>query len=178
MTYYLAGPIVAINQLFLILYLVFGSAIARADFARYLWHWLPFMAIMFLTRQFALACWQPDPASHGLHGRGMLLVFGAWPIYTLAFICALLRIKIPFIATPKERQGGNYLGLILPQIIAIILLLFSAGWRIIQGANTSDWVMIAFAWLNILLHSGVFYAVWEGYRIHANETRQPLSTGS
>jgi cellulose synthase (UDP-forming) len=174
MTYYLAGPVVAVNQLFLVLYLLFGSAVVRADFARYLGHWLPFMITLFLIRQAAIACWRPDPASSGFHLRGVLLVYGTWPIYTLALICALLRIKIPFIATPKERQGGNYLGLILPQIIAVALLLFSAGWCIAHSADVSDWVVIAFALLNVALHSGIFYAVREGYLLHSQRVRRPI----
>jgi cellulose synthase (UDP-forming) len=178
MTYYLAGPVVAVNQLFLVLYLLFGSAVVRADFARYLWHWLPFMIILFLIRQAALACWRPDPASNGFHLRGVLLVYGTWPIYTLALICALLRVKIPFVATPKERRGGNYLGLILPQIIAVALLLFGVGWHIAHGADFSDWIVIAFASINVLMHGGIFYAAWEGYRLGSQQVRRPVPLGT
>ncbi|MGB8648940.1 MAG: glycosyltransferase, partial [Anaerolineae bacterium] len=171
MTYYLAGPAVALNQIFLILYLIFGSPVARLDMSGFLLHWLPFMAFSLLIRQVAIACWQPDPASRGFHLRGMLLVFGAWPVYTLALICALLRIRIPFIATPKQRVRGNYVGLIIPQLIAAALLLFSIGWRMMQGLAGSDWIMIVFALMNVGMYGGILYATWESRRVNFSQVQ-------
>ncbi len=66
-------------------------------------------------------------------------------------------IPRPLFATPKERSGGNYLGLIAPQIIAVAWLLFSASWRVAHGAEGSDAIVIGFALFNVLMHGGVFY---------------------
>jgi len=71
-------------------------------------------------------------------------------------------VRVPHIATPKRAVGGNYLPLVIPQLVAIALLLAGMVYRLSAGVDLSAAVVLFFAALNIALHVPVLYAVWEG----------------
>lgn len=172
---YLTGPMVGIHILFTIFVLFCGSEIATAHFVDYLRHGIPFVIMSSLItyimgKNFQVAL----PSKSGMPLQGLLLAYGTWPIYTLSFIYSLFGIKVPFIATPKEAKGGNFLKLVLPQIVTVILLISAITWRLCQGIDYSCMFVIAFALLQAFMHSGIFYAVYEGWcmNLPSNELRQ------
>ncbi len=172
---YLAGPIVGIHILFTILILFLGSEIATSQFADYLRHGIPFVIVssfikFFVDKNYRTA----SPSNKGIPLQGLFLAYGTWPVYTLSFIYCLFSIKAPFIATPKEAKGGNFLKLVLPQIVTVILLISAITWRLSQGIDYSCVIIIAFASLQVFMHIGIFYAVYEGWRMNSssNELRQ------
>ncbi|MDR4510037.1 MAG: cellulose synthase catalytic subunit [Candidatus Brocadiaceae bacterium] len=168
LTCFLAGPAVATHILFTILVLFQGSEIATNYFSDYLKHWAPFVIMYSCITFFVDKNYSIVPASPGFPFGGLLLAYGTWPVYTLSFLYSLFGLKVPFIATPKEAQVGNFLKLIIPQIITVVLLISASVWRLFQGMDFSSIVIVAFALLQILMHSGIFYAVYEGL---AFETR-------
>jgi cellulose synthase (UDP-forming) len=163
---YLAGPMVAIHILFTILVLFYNSEIANSYFVDYLRHGAPFVIISFLITYFMDKNYRTAPSFPSrMPLQGMFLAYGTWPVYTLSFFCSLFYIKIPFIATPKETQGGNFLKLIIPQIVTVILLILAIIWRLSQGIDYSCFIIIAFALLQGFMHGGIFYAVYENWRM-------------
>lgn len=175
---YLAGPMVGIHILFTILVLFCGSEIATAHFVDYLRHGIPFVIMSSLITYFMGKNFQVVPPSKsGIPLQGLFLAYGTWPVYTLSFIYSLFSIKVPFIATPKEAKAGNFLKLVLPQITTVILLISAITWRLSQGIDYSYTVIIAFALLQILMHGGIFYAVYEGWRMSFQDKTARSYTG-
>ncbi|MFQ5963180.1 MAG: glycosyltransferase [Candidatus Scalinduaceae bacterium] len=161
---YLAGPMVGIHLLFTILVLFQGSEIATSYFVDYLIHGSPFVIMSTIITYFVNKNYRTAPLSHAkIPLCGLFLAYGTWPVYTLSFIYSLFGIKVPFIATPKEAKGGNFLKLIHPQIITVILLIAAIIWRLYQGIDYSCMFIISFALLQVFMHGGIFYAVYEGW---------------
>jgi hypothetical protein len=108
--------------------------------------------------------WEQDPDAGRFHYPGLALAVGSWPIYTLSLICALLRIRIPHLATPKQGQGGQFLPLVVPQLCAVAILLGGVARRVSLGLDVDSLILVGFALLLAGSHWAVFYAVWEGWR--------------
>ncbi|HEY3227979.1 MAG TPA: glycosyltransferase [Roseiflexaceae bacterium] len=125
-------------------------------------HWLPLMLMVILVRKMMLAMWERDQQAVHSGIAGVGLAFGVWPVHVRTLLCALLRVRVPHIATPKRAAGGNYLPLVIPQLVAIALLLAGMVYRLSAGVDLSAAVVLFFAALNIVLHAPVLYAVWEG----------------
>jgi cellulose synthase (UDP-forming) len=163
LTCFLAGPAVAIHLLFTILVLFLNSVTASADFVDYLKHWTPFMLLSSFITFFVDKNYRTAPVSSGFPLAGLFLAFGTWPVYTLAFLYSIFKIKVPFMATPKEAADGYFLKLILPQVITVLALLTAVVWRVIQRLDVHSAIITAFALMLILLHGGIFYAVYENW---------------
>jgi len=162
MTYYLAGPVVAFHIIFCILALFSGTI--DYQFTNYIIHSIPFLLMFFIIQVFTKNFYFIKDKKKGFNAEGYILVLGSWPVYTFAFLTAIFRIKIPFIATPKGKSfARENLILIIPQIITVLILIAGIIYKIIDGLNFSPSFTILFALVMILLHSGVFFAVWESY---------------
>jgi cellulose synthase (UDP-forming) len=162
MTYYLAGPVVTFHLIFCILALF--SPEINIQFRNYIIHSIPFLFMFFVIQVFIKNFYFIKKQKKGFNAEGYILVLGSWPVYTFAFLSALLRIKIPFIATPKKKSNlRENLRLIIPQIITVVVLLIGIIYKISKGPVSNPSYTILFALVMILLHGGVFFAVWESY---------------
>jgi len=101
-----------------VLYLIFGISPVRAYSIDFLWHLLPYLAInqlVFFVVGWGLSTW-----------RGQQYSLALFPIWIKAVTSAIGNVcfgkKLGFVVTPKTRQAGVPLGLIWPQIIAILCL--------------------------------------------------------
>ncbi|MES2301658.1 MAG: cellulose synthase catalytic subunit [Pseudomonadota bacterium] len=111
------------NCLFLIaplIYLVFGvtpvSAYSRDFFA----HALPFLIVNEIA--FMFGTW-------GLSGyKGKVSYLASFPISLRALWAVLNKQKIKFPVTPKERQTGNFLHLVYPQMAIMAATVLAFGW--------------------------------------------------
>lgn len=111
------------NCLFLIaplIYLVFGvtpvSAYSRDFFA----HALPFLVVNEIA--FMFGTW-------GLSGyKGKVSYLASFPISLRALWAVLNKQKIKFPVTPKERQTGNFLYLVYPQMAIMAATVLAFGW--------------------------------------------------
>jgi hypothetical protein len=138
-----------------------GSKGLIDGYAGYLLHAAPLVVVMWLVMVTASKPFASDPI--GRETRipmvGILLAFGSWPIFTQAFISAVLGLKATFAATPKER-GGTRLRLILPQILAVLVLAFAMIRGLSMKVDPATIGVCAFAGMLILMHSAVFWAFW------------------
>jgi cellulose synthase (UDP-forming) len=170
LTCYLAGPAIALHIIVTILILFQGSETYTAHFVSYLKHSLPFVIIFLFINYFVQKNYRITVVSPGFRLGGILLAYGIWPVYTLSFLFSLLGIEVSFMATPKEAKGGNFIKLAFIQIVTVILMILGIVLRVIHGVDFATIGVIAFAFLQILLHSGIFYAVYEGWRMRRYET--------
>jgi hypothetical protein len=169
MTYYLVGPATLISIIGAATTLFLGRQVAEIHMASYVVHFLPVTGAIILIRTLAVRMWEQDPRASRFHYPGLALGIGTWPIYTLSLVCAVLRVRIPHLATPKGARGGQFLPLVVPQLVAVLILLWAIVWRTSQGLDLDSSIIVGFALLLVVQHWAVFYAVWEGWRRQGRE---------
>jgi cellulose synthase (UDP-forming) len=169
MTYYLVGPFTLISMVASAAMLFFGKAYAEVHMASYVLHFLPSVIAIMAVRMLAVAFWERDPTAGRFHYPGLALAMGMWPIYTLSLVCAVLRVRIPHLSTPKQVRGGKFLPLVIPQLAAVCVLVGGVIWRVTQGLDLDSLVVIGFALALAASHWAIFYAVWEGWRLQRRD---------
>jgi len=158
MTYYLLGPLV-FGHLLLLLWSLLSGAELRSYFA----HALPLVAAAIGLRKVVGAMWEQDPRA-GWQLLGTALAMSSWPVYLLALVCAVLRVPIPHLATPKEARGGDFSLLVLPQLAACVALGVAAAAALGRGAPGLDWTQGVAVAGAIAMHFVAFAGVLEGWR--------------
>ena len=162
MTYYLAGPVIFFHLVLTVIALF--SRTFNQEFSSYIVHSIPFLIIFFIIQVYIKIFYFLKKKSKAGLGGYLFVYLGTWPVYTLAFILALFRIKIPFISTPKEHSKKGLIKLIIPQIATASILFAGIIYNFIFNAGFHSLIIIPFALILILIHSGVFYGVWENFK--------------
>jgi hypothetical protein len=85
--------------------------------------------------------------------RGYMLSFLLWPVYNLALFLALLRARIPHIATPKVPDERPHPLLVVPQILLVAALLSAVSIRFWIGVESSDVLPVIFAVTTATVHA-------------------------
>jgi cellulose synthase (UDP-forming) len=116
-SYYLIGPVFLIHSVLAAGVLMAGSEAVRSAFSQYLLTALPFGAAVVGVRRLALATWLGKATPAKDSWRGYFLSFLLWPVYNLALLLALLRARMPHIATPKIPDERPHLLLVVPQTL-------------------------------------------------------------
>ena len=102
MTYYWLGLIVCLHLVATMTVLYSQTASSIAGLEEYLRYLLPLAAVTWLIRTFSLWQWHhPSEPTTG-QWRAALLIYATWPIYTLAWLMAILRLPLTFRPTPKK----------------------------------------------------------------------------
>lgn len=146
LTYYLIGPLFLAHALVTLWVLAVGGA-ASASFASYLFHALPLGVAVILVRRYVNARWNPHeaPSASRFNWRGYAQAGALWPIYTLALVYAVLHIRVPHIATPKERVTHAHPALVVPQMLLCGALLAAVAWRGAHVGGGIDAMVMLFA---------------------------------
>ena len=118
MTYYWIGPVAIVHMGFTIGVLLAGEKLARVDLRQYIVHILPLVIVAFAIRLTALACWRHPTVRMTPQWRAAVLVYATWPIYTLAWIMAALRLPLRFRLTPKRFDARARWNWMAPQVLA------------------------------------------------------------
>lgn len=137
-TYYLLGPLFLIHALAVIVALARGGE-AGVAFSSYLLHALPFGIAVLGIRHLANILWNASRAPgrrFNLSGYALSVAF--WPVYTLALLGAVFRLRVAHIATPKEGTGRAHPWVVAPQTALCGLLLAAIAGRLLGGAAVSD----------------------------------------
>lgn len=131
-----------------------------ADFAI---HFFPAFIINRLT--FLAATWG-IPASE--LWRSEQYAIALFPLFIQAVWSVFSRTPLNFQVTPKQRQSGKYLNLVIPQLTIVILTLVGMAWSLIRfmmGTLPDPWIYLinsSWAIYNICLLSVVIKAaVWQ-----------------
>jgi cellulose synthase (UDP-forming) len=122
MTKYLIGPVICIHVLVTIAVLLSGHQAAQAHLRQYIIHLAPIALADMLIRQLALRRWRHPSVLTGSMWRAITLVYATWPIYTAAWVMAMLRLPLNFQPTPKSPTGSLKPLWLLPQMASLFLL--------------------------------------------------------
>lgn len=126
-SYYLLGALILPNML-AIAATLFWPIFDVENFTIAL---LPLTVSALLTRVVPLRLWSLQArARRGFLLKGTSLVSASWPAYVLAFLTTALRLKVPFMATPKAASHRLPWWSYTPQVSMILLLLAAIGWRL------------------------------------------------
>jgi cellulose synthase (UDP-forming) len=118
-----------------IAYLFFGLTPVRAYSSDFFWRLVPFLVVnqlLLLVVGWGLATW-----------RGQQYSLALFPLWIQAVTSTIqnvyFRRRLGFVVTPKTRQSGTYLRLVLPQIVVLALLVAGIGFGLLKIAlGTAD----------------------------------------
>jgi cellulose synthase (UDP-forming) len=136
MTYYWIGPVAIIHMGFTIGVLLAGEKLARVDLRQYIVHALPLVVVAFAVKLTALACWRHPSVGMTPQWRATVLVYATWPVYTLAWVMAALRLPLDFRLTPKSFAARAQWNWLAPQMLASTLIAVAMVFGL-TGAQTS-----------------------------------------
>jgi cellulose synthase/poly-beta-1,6-N-acetylglucosamine synthase-like glycosyltransferase len=123
MTKYWIGPVVAVHLFATIAILMYAGPDTRQAFNLYLMHITPLAGMDVVIRHVAFRMYRHQQVRNASLARAVSLVYATWPIYTLAWIMALVRLPLSFRPTPKDSQGRLNPLWLLPQFSALVLIM-------------------------------------------------------
>ena len=148
-SYYLAGVAFLLNMCVVAASLFWPSV----SIERILRLWIPLVLTAVLVRFYALRVWGTDlDARYGLHFKGTSLVASTWPVYSLAFVSTLARVRIPFRPTPKTAGSPVSAWLLAPQAVLTSVLTAAVVWRLLHWAEAPMPATLAFGLMGIGVH--------------------------
>jgi hypothetical protein len=150
--YYLAGLITLIDIVVPIVALVTSEVAWKVNLAKFSLYFLPLFFMSLLIRQYAQR-WLLEYHERGFHAIGGLLRIGTWWIYLVGFVYSIIRVKVPYIPTPKDDKPRNNFKLALPNIIAALLSLGAVYYGLSVDKSPYTYFMAGFAIMNFLLLS-------------------------
>jgi cellulose synthase (UDP-forming) len=154
MTYYWIGPVAAVHIFFLIALLLGGNGVAQLDFREYLVHVAPLAVMLVVLRQAALACWRHASTPQRPLWRAIVLVYATWPIYTVAWLLAVMRVPVAFRPTPKSTSSGLLNPVwILPQVVALACLCAGIAYALAGSTSGVSFFVPLFAAAQALPHA-------------------------
>jgi cellulose synthase (UDP-forming) len=144
-TYYWIGLVSGVHLVATLAILVTDSRMAQAMWLDYLLHIAPLGVLTLLVRQAAIRTWRHPATPTSPCWRAMLLVYATWPIYTLAWIMAVLRVPLGFRPTPKSASSTLKPSWLLPQVLALALLIATLMRALLAGEEPPHSVIVVFA---------------------------------
>lgn len=148
--YFFSGFIVLIDLSVPVVSLVSSEVPLFISFTEFLLHGLPVMLSATVIRHYAQH-FLLEQREKGFHVIGSILRMGTWWIYLLGMVYAIFRIKVPYIPTPKESEGGNEWKICVPNLLVIAMSIAAAGYGLYRDWTPFAWLMAGFAGINALL---------------------------
>lgn len=148
-SYYLLGVIVFMNLAALTVALAWPvPGVEKLVLAM-----LPFTVASWISRIYPLRTWALEPlARKGILLRGSSLFVSSWPVYVISAVSAVLRVRIPFLSTPKETSRSIPLWAVLPQLTMVTVLGAAIVWRGFHWQSAPMPLTAAFAAFIIVSH--------------------------
>jgi cellulose synthase (UDP-forming) len=147
--YYLSGIVFLINFLIPVLFLLEVST-AAVGFEKFMISAFPLIIAIALIRHFVQS-WVMEDKERGFHVVGGLLMIGTWWIYTLGFLLAVIRKKVPYDPTPKNDEKSARWYLNLPNFVVLLLSAFAIIYGLGNDWNPYSLSMAGFALINCLI---------------------------
>jgi len=143
-TYYWIGPVTALHMAFTVGVLLAGEAVARVNLGEYIVHFLPLVACTLAIRLAALWTFRHPSVRMVPLWRAFMLIYSSWPIYTLAWFMAVLRVPLEFRLTPKARNGRTDWNWLAPQALASAAIAMSLLAALIAGTTPHVEILLGF----------------------------------
>lgn len=122
MTYYWIGPAIFLHLLATYIVLFSGESHWVTVFQEYLLRVLPLAGMTWLIRHLSFRHWRHSSERTTSQWRALILVYATWPIYTLAWFMAILRLPLGFRPTPKQANRSMSPLWLAPQVLSVLLL--------------------------------------------------------
>lgn len=120
MSFYISGLVVLADALLPLFYFYGGLIPISSDTMAIALIFIPYIFLTLYALQ--------RISSFAFSFRAIAFSIASWPIYILAMLLTLLRIRSSFKVTAKERQTGNYMVLVVPHILYILAVVVGIGW--------------------------------------------------
>ena len=159
LTYYWIGPVAAVHIFFSFALLLGGSHVAQINFWEYLVHVAPLAVMLVVLRQAALACWRHASTPQRPLWRATALVYATWPVYSIAWLLALLRVPVAFRPTPKSTTGGLNPIWLVPQVAVLACLCAGIVWTLAGYTSSVSFFVPCFAAVEALPQA-ILVAQW------------------
>jgi len=173
--YYLTGLTALVYLSLPVLFLVFGIQAVNSRSGDFIAHFFPyiFLTIFILARS----------AEGRLRFRAIQFGYGLFPLFLEALVQALTGKKVGFQVTPKEGTRQSFYHLVIPQIAAVSVLLFSIGFGFFHYSGVRTVTNASWALFNVFVLSAIIRAAAPQSRTevgvveseHEPERRQRLS---
>ena len=124
--------------------LLAGEAVARVNFGEYIVHFLPLVACILAIRLVALWTFRHPSVPMAPLWRGFMLIYSSWPIYTLAWFMAVLRLPLDFRLTPKTGHGRTGWNWLAPQALASTAIAISLLAALSAGTTPHVEILLGF----------------------------------
>ena len=145
--YFLRGLFGAIDIAVPIACLLVGGIPLRINLLEFLAMYLPVVLIATVLRQ-RTQHWAIEEGDRGTHLVGALLAAGCWWVFLRGVLCACLRIKLPYIPTPKENEAHDSWALAAPNLSAAAASVGAVIYGLSRDWTPYSWMMAAFALAN------------------------------
>lgn len=170
--HFAAGIIALIDIIIPLGALLTGEAPLLLEFSKAYLYLLPFFLMVLLVRQYAQR-WLIEKKERGFHITGGVLLFDTWWVHLVGFVYTLLRIKVPYIPTPKEDECRNNLALSLPNFVTSAACIGILAYGIHLDSNPYNLLMAGYAAFNALL---LLVAVWVGQDLWRRRLHMALAS--
>ncbi len=154
--FFLRGIVTLLEMLVPIATLTVGLIAWRATATELVLWFAPMLVFSTLVR-LRVQRWLMEPQERGMHIAGGSLAIATWWIYLAGVFCAMFRIKVPYIPTPKEDEPSNAGRITLPNFTAAGVLILAACFGVYYDSSPPALLMAVLAVLNSisLLHISV-----------------------
>ena len=152
--FYAGGVVGLINISVPVLCLVLGIAAWSVGLEEFLSWYMPVLLSAALIRQSAQR-WLLEPSERGFHLVGGVLRAGTWWVHLSGMVCSLLRVKIPYIPTPKDDGESDAWRVATPNLIAALVSAAAAVYGLLTPWHDFTLVMVALALVNAVQLTGV-----------------------
>ena len=143
-SYYLVGPVVLMNALLPLVFFWSGEVPFRISTMALAAAFLPYIFLLIYVLQ--------KSSNYAYTFRAVAFSMGSWPIQVKAILATLLGLKSSFSVTAKRGQAGNYLYLVLPHLLYILLVALGLGVAVVrEGLSSSVINNTAWALFNVAL---------------------------
>lgn len=152
--YYLFGVFNLIDFLIPVLALILAEFPWYVSLGDFIIMFTPFFCISICIRLFAQR-WYHEKNEKGFHLFGGILRTGTWWVFTLGLVYSILRIKVPYIPTPKDDKPKNNFLLSVPNILMCAISIGAVAYsQIVYGHlydNPYVQMMAVFALTNVAI---------------------------
>lgn len=161
--FYLSGFIFLINFLIPVISLFTDVYPIKMGFLSFMLTALPFIFTTILIRN-EVQRWVMDDNERGFHIVGGLLLIGTWWVHILGIFYTLIRKRVPYLPTPKNKfQEQNYI-VLLPNIFILLISAGAVFYGLYNDWNPYTFTMAGLAGINCLL---MLFVLLAGIQVNA-----------
>jgi hypothetical protein len=178
-TNYLIGPIIFIHIAVTIAALFEGNRATQANLQQYYLHLTPLAVAEVVIRYLAFQRWRHTSIPTESLWRALVLVYVSWPVYTLAWLMAMLRLPLSFRPTPKKSKSGVNPLWLLPQLISLLLLVAGIIYAVMTTPEAGFFLLLySFAVCLAIPQVGIFRPLLRSIFVKNQTASKPEVLGS